>query len=379
MSLRAVMEWDLINSSSSYLTDEIRQARFNFFGKTMSGRKEEYPLWKRATNEVENAMGEALGKMYCERYFPAFQQEDDGATGAQSAGEPRPAHRRTDMDERLYKAQRPCEGSTSSMSRLAIPISGPTTASLTIDPSKSYFDNVMATRLFAVNKMIADKAGKPVDRDEWFMTPQTVNAYYNPTTNEICFPAGILQRPFFDPKADAAFNYGAIGVVIGHEMTHGFDDQGRQYDADGNLHDWWTAADAKGFEQRARLYSDFFDAIEVLPGLHANGKFTLGENLADHGGLQVAFNAFKNATAAKPLKTVDGFTPEQRFFIAYAGVWGQNITEQEIRNRVKRDPHALGEWRVNGALPHIDAWYKAFNVKPGDKMYIPEQQRLQLW
>ena len=227
--------------------------------------------------------------------------------------------------------------------------------------------------------MIADKAGKPVDRDEWFMTPQTVNAYYNPTTNEICFPAGILQRPFFDPKADAAFNYGAIGVVIGHEMTHGFDDQGRQYDASGNLHDWWTAADAKGFEKRAKLYSDFFDSIEVLPGLHANGKFTLGENLADHGGLQVAFNAFKHATAKKPLKTIDGLTPDQRFFIAYAGVWGQNITDQEIRNRVKRDPHSLGEWRVNGALPHIDAWYKAFNVKKGDKMYLPENQRLELW
>ena len=211
------------------------------------------------------------------------------------------------------------------------------------------------------------------------MTPQTVNAYYNPTTNEICFPAGILQRPFFDPKADAAFNYGAIGVVIGHEMTHGFDDQGRQYDAEGNLHDWWTASDAAAFNKRAKLYSDFFDAIEVLPGLHSNGRFTLGENLADHGGLQVAFNALKNATAQKPLAVKDGFTPEQRFFLAYAGVWGQNITEKEIRNRVKRDPHALGKWRVDGALPHIDAFYEAFGVKKGDKMYIPENERLQLW
>ena len=238
---------------------------------------------------------------------------------------------------------------------------------------------MLATRLFAHDKHIREKAGKPVDRDEWFMTPQTVNAYYNPTTNEICFPAGILQRPFFDPKADKAFNYGAIGVVIGHEMTHGFDDQGRQYDADGNLHDWWTAQDAKGFEQRAKLYADFFDAIEVLPGLHSNGRFTLGENLADHGGLQVAYNAFKNATKKKPLKTVDGFTPDQRFFIAYAGVWGQNITDKEIRNRVKSDPHALGKWRVNGALPHIDAWYDAFNVKKDNKMYIPQNERLQLW
>ena len=211
------------------------------------------------------------------------------------------------------------------------------------------------------------------------MTPQTVNAYYNPTTNEICFPAGILQYPFFDPKADEAFNYGAIGVVIGHEMTHGFDDQGRQFDATGNMHDWWTASDAAGFNERADMYDRFFSAIEVLPGLKSNGRLTLGENLADHGGLQVAWYAYKNATAKKPLKEKDGFTGDQRFFIAYAGVWGQNITEQEIRQRVKNDPHSLGEWRVNGALPHIDMWYEAFGVKPGDKMYLPKEQRLDLW
>ena len=376
--LRAIMEWDVIQSSASYLTDEIRQANFDFFGKTMSGRKEEYPLWKRATNQVESAMGEALGKMYCERYFPASSKKmmEELVHNLQiSLGER--------IDAQTWMSDSTKKNAHEKLDKFYVKIGYPNKwtdySKLTIDPSKSYYDNVLATREFAVDKMIADKAGKPVDRDEWFMTPQTVNAYYNPTTNEICFPAGILQRPFFDPKADAAFNYGAIGVVIGHEMTHGFDDQGRQYDASGNLHDWWTAADAKGFEKRAKLYSDFFDGIEVLPGLHANGKFTLGENLADHGGLQVAFNAFKHATANKPLKTIDGLTPDQRFFIAYAGVWGQNITDQEIRNRVKRDPHSLGEWRVNGALPHIDAWYKAFNVKKGDKMYLPENQRLELW
>ena len=376
--LRAIMEWDVIQSSASYLTDEIRQANFDFFGKTMSGRKEEYPLWKRATNQVESAMGEALGKMYCERYFPASSKKmmEDLVHNLQiSLGER--------IDAQTWMSDSTKKNAHEKLDKFYVKIGYPNKwtdySKLTIDPSKSYYDNVLDTREFAVDKMIADKAGKPVDRDEWFMTPQTVNAYYNPTTNEICFPAGILQRPFFDPKADAAFNYGAIGVVIGHEMTHGFDDQGRQYDANGNLHDWWTADDAKGFEKRAKLYSDFFDGIEVLPGLHANGKFTLGENLADHGGLQVAFNAFKHATANKPLKTIDGLTPDQRFFIAYAGVWGQNITDQEIRNRVKRDPHSLGEWRVNGALPHIDAWYKAFNVKKGDKMYLPENQRLELW
>ncbi len=376
--LRALMEWDVIQSSASYLTDEIRQANFDFFGKTMSGRKEEYPLWKRATNQVERAMGEALGKMYCERYFPVSSKKmmEELVHNLQiSLGER--------IDAQTWMSDSTKKNAHEKLDKFYVKIGYPNKwtdySKLVIDPSKSYYDNVLATREFAVDKMIADKAGKPVDRDEWFMTPQTVNAYYNPTTNEICFPAGILQRPFFDPKADAAFNYGAIGVVIGHEMTHGFDDQGRQYAANGNLHDWWTAADAKGFEKRAKLYSDFFDSIEVLPGLHANGKFTLGENLADHGGLQVAFNAYKHATANKPLKTIDGLTPDQRFFIAYAGVWGQNITDQEIRNRVKRDPHSLGEWRVNGALPHIDAWYKAFDVKKGDKMYLPENQRLELW
>lgn len=376
--LKALMEWDVIMSAASYLSDEVREANFDFFGKTMKGRKEDYPLWKRATNQVENAMGEALGKMYCERYFPASSKKmmEDLVRDLQVSLGQR-------IDAQVWMSDSTKANAHAKLDKFYVKIGYPNKwtdyTKLTIDPSKSYYENVLATRLFAHDKHIREKAGKPVDRDEWFMTPQTVNAYYNPTTNEICFPAGILQRPFFDPKADKAFNYGAIGVVIGHEMTHGFDDQGRQYDADGNLHDWWTAQDAKGFEQRAKLYADFFDAIEVLPGLHSNGRFTLGENLADHGGLQVAYNAFKNATKKKPLKTADGFTPDQRFFIAYAGVWGQNITDQEIRNRVKSDPHALGKWRVNGALPHIDAWYDAFNVKKDNKMYIPQNERLQLW
>lgn len=376
--LRAIMEWDLIQGSASYLSDAVREANFEFFGKTMSGRKEDYPLWKRATNQVQGAMGEALGKMYCERYFPAQSKKmmEELVHNLQVSLSQR-------IDAQTWMSDSTKANAHKKLDRFYVKIGYPNRwtdySKLTIDPSKSFYENVMAARFFAHDKHIAEKAGKPVDREEWHMTPQTVNAYYNPTTNEICFPAGILQRPFFDAKADAAFNYGAIGVVIGHEMTHGFDDQGRQYDADGNLHDWWTAHDAKGFEERANLYTEFFNAIEVLPGLHCNGKFTLGENLADHGGLMVSFNAFKNATAKKPLKSKDGFTPAQRFFLAYAGVWGQNITEQEIRNRVKRDPHSLGEWRVNGALPHIDAWYEAFGVKKGDKMFIPESERLQLW
>lgn len=377
-TLRALMEWDVIQSSSSYLTDEIREANFDFFGKTMSGRKEDYPLWKRATSQVEAQLGEPLGRMYCKRYFPESSKKImlELVKNLQVSLGQR-------IDAQTWMSDTTKAAAHEKLNKFYVKIGYPNKwtdySSLQIDPSKSFYENVMACRKFAHDKHINDKAGKPVDRDEWYMTPQTVNAYYNPTTNEITFPAGILQYPFFDPKADAAFNYGAIGVVIGHEMTHGFDDQGRQYDSDGNMHDWWTANDAEGFNKRADQYAAFFSNIKVLPDLNANGRFTLGENLADHGGLMVSYNAFKNATAKKKLKEKDGFTPEQRFFLAYAGVWGQNITEQEIRNRVKSDPHSLGEWRVNGALPHINAWYEAFGVMEGEKMYIPESERLDLW
>ena len=242
----------------------------------------------------------------------------------------------------------------------------------------SYWANVKRATEFELDYMLS-KAGKPVDRDEWGMTPQTVNAYYNPTTNEICFPAGILQYPFFDMNADDAFNYGAIGVVIGHEMTHGFDDQGRQFDKDGNLKDWWTAEDAKRFEERAQVMVNFFDSIQVLPGLNANGSLTLGENIADHGGLQVSFQAFKNATKDAPLPVEDGFTPEQRFFLSYAGVWAGNIRDEQIRLQTKSDPHSLGRWRVNGALPQIGAWYDAFGIKEGDPMYLAPEKRVSIW
>ena len=376
--LRAYMEWDVIMGASGMLSDEIREANFDFFGRTMTGRQQDYPLWRRATNAVQGAMGEALGKMYCERYFPATskKQMETLVRNLQIALGER-------IDAQKWMSDSTKQNAHKKLDAFYVKIGYPNKwtdySKLTIDPAKSYYENMMAVRMWRHQKHIDEKAGKPVDRDEWHMTPQTVNAYYNPTTNEICFPAGILQYPFFDPKADEAFNYGAIGVVIGHEMTHGFDDQGRQFDSTGNMHDWWTASDAAGFNERADLYDRFFSAIEVLPGLKSNGRLTLGENLADHGGLQVAWYAYKNATAQKPLKVKDGFTADQRFFIAYAGVWGQNITEQEIRQRVKNDPHSLGEWRVNGALPHIDMWYEAFGVKPGDKMYLPKEQRLDLW
>ncbi len=375
---RDYMEWGVIVSAAGYLNDAVREANFDFFGRTMSGRKEDYPLWRRAVSQVQGAMGQALGKIYVEKYFPAAAKERmlKLVKNLQIA-----------LGERIA-AQDWMDDSTkvnallklnSFYVKVGYPDKWIDLTKLQIDAKKSYYDNHIAVLRFWNDYYIDHTAGKPVDKDDWYMTPQTVNAYYNPTTNEICFPAGILQVPFFDMTADDAFNYGAIGVVIGHEMTHGFDDQGRQYDKDGNMHDWWKQSDGKNFTERTDKYADFFSNINVLPDLKANGRLTLGENLADHGGLMVAYAAFKNATKNQPLPVIDGLTADQRFFIAYAGVWAGNITEAEIRNRTKSDPHALGRWRVNGALPHIDAWYEAFGIKPGDKMYIPREQRLQLW
>ena len=375
---RAYLEWSVIQGSASYLTEDIEAANFDFFGKTLRGRQEDYPIWKRATNLVEGQMGEALGKIYSERYFPASSKErmKTLVKNLQLSLEER-IKAQTWMSDTTKQAA--LDKLSSFYVKIGYPDKWKDLSKLTIDPKKSLYENILVADSFRTAQRIEETAGKPVDKDEWFMTPQTVNAYYNPTTNEICFPAGILQRPFFDPTADDAFNYGAIGVVIGHEMTHGFDDQGRHYDKVGNMVDWWTASDGENFNKRADQYAAFFSNIKVLPDLNANGKFTLGENLADHGGLQVAFNAYKRAQKGKTLPIIDGFTGDQRFFLAYAGVWGQNITEKEIRNRTKSDPHALGMWRVNGALPHIDMWYDAFGVKEGDKMFIPKSERLDLW
>lgn len=376
--LRDYMQWRQILSAVSYLSDDVVAANFEFFGKKMSGRKEDHPLWKRATAQVEGQMGEALGKIYTEKYFPesSKQRMKQLVKNLQvSLGERIEAQ--TWMSDETKKNA--LDKLNSFYVKIGYPDKWTDMSQLVVDAKKSYYDNIVECKKFWNAYDIQQKAGKPVDRDEWHMTPQTVNAYYNPTTNEICFPAGILQPPFFDANADDAFNYGAIGVVIGHEMTHGFDDSGRHYDKDGNMNDWWTKTDGDNFTKRADEYAAYFSNIKVLPDLNANGKFTLGENLADHGGLMVSFNAFKHAMKSQPCGEKDGFTPEQRFFLAYSGVWAGNITEAEIRNRTKSDPHSLGRWRVNGALPHIDAWYEAFDVKEGDKMFVPKAERLELW
>ena len=376
--LRDYMQWRHILSAVSYLSEDAIAANFEFFGKKMSGRKEDHPLWKRATAQVEGQMGEALGKIYTEKYFPESSKErmKQLVKNLQVSLAER-IEAQTWMSEETKKNA--LDKLNSFYVKIGYPDKWTDMAKLTVDMKKSYYDNIVECKKFWNAYDIQQKAGKPVDKDEWHMTPQTVNAYYNPTTNEICFPAGILQPPFFDANADDAFNYGAIGVVIGHEMTHGFDDSGRHYDKDGNMNDWWTTADGDNFTKRADDYAAYFSNIKVLPDLNANGKFTLGENLADHGGLMVSFNALKHAMQQQPCGDKDGFTPEQRFFLAYSGVWAGNITEAEIRNRTKSDPHSLGRWRVNGALPHIDAWYEAFDVKEGDKMFVPKAERLELW
>lgn len=375
---KAYMEWQVITGAASKLTKALDDENFNFFGKVLSGRQEQQPWWKRATSTVSGVLGEALGQLYVEKYFPAEAKERmvNLVKNLQIALGERIDAQEWMSDTTKAKAH---EKLDAFYVKVGYPDEWKDYTKLSIDPSKTYYDNLQAASEFFWNDMIARKFNKPVDPTEWHMTPQTVNAYYNPTTNEICFPAGILQYPFFDMAADDAFNYGAIGVVIGHEMTHGFDDQGRQFDKEGNFNNWWTDTDAEQFTERSQVLVDHFNGIEVLPGLKSNGSLTLGENIADHGGLMVAYQAFKNATKDQPQEVKYGFTPDQRFFLAYAGVWAGQIRDEEIRNRVKSDPHSLGRWRVNGTLPHIDAWYEAFGIDENNALYIAPEQRAKIW
>ncbi len=379
--LKTLFTWQAIDGCASYLTSEIYAENFNFYGKVLSGREEPSPLWKRSVGIVNGTLGEAVGQMYVKKYFPEENKERMLALvkNLQKALGERIENLEWMSDETKAKA-------IEKLNAFTIKIGYPDTwrdyTALDIDPALPYYANLQRAAKFEQDYSLS-YLGKPVDKTKWYMTPQTVNAYYNPSSNEICFPAGILQYPFFDMSADDAFNYGAIGVVIGHEMTHGFDDQGCQFDKDGNLNNWWTAEDKARFDARTKVMADFFSSIEVAPGVHGNGEFTLGENIADHGGLQVAFHAFKENEASKPaserLQTRDGFTPEQRFFLAYANVWAGNIRPEEILNRTKSDPHSLGRWRVNGALPHIAAWYEAWNVTPESPLYVAPENRVSIW
>lgn len=375
---KAYLAWNLMNNAASYLSDDIYDLNFDFYGKVLSGKESKQARWKRAVSAVEGSLGEAVGQMYVQKYFPPEAKERmlQLVKNLQTALGNRIQNLSWMGDSTKMRAM---EKLNTFHVKIGYPDNWKDYSSLDIK-NDSYWANVKRVNQFESKRMF-EKMGKPVDKDEWLMTPQTVNAYYNPTTNEICFPAGILQYPFFDMQADDAFNYGAIGVVIGHEMTHGFDDQGRQFDKDGNLKDWWTATDATNFTERANVLVNFFDGIEVAPGVYANGKFTLGENIADYGGLQVSYEAFSDLMKNNPtqLQDKDGFTPAQRFFLAYATVWANNIRPEEVLNLTKNDTHSLGIWRVNATLRHIDAFYDAFNIQPTDKMYLAPEKRAVIW
>ena len=379
--LKTLFSWQVIEGAASYLTTEIYMTSFDFYGRVLSGTEEPRPLWKRAVGIVNGTLGEAVGQMYVAKYFPeenkarmlALVKNLQKALGIR-------------IENLAWMSRETKDKALEKLNAMTIKIGYPDEwrdySKLEINAENTYYANLQRAAKFEQDYSLS-YLGKPVDKKKWYMTPQTVNAYYNPSSNEICFPAGILQYPFFDMSADDAFNYGAIGVVIGHEMTHGFDDQGCQFDKDGNMINWWTEEDKAAFDARTKVMEEAFNKIEVAPGVHANGAFTLGENIADHGGLQVSYLAFtlnEEAKAEKDrLQERDGFTPQQRFFLAYANVWAGNIRPEEILQRTKSDPHSLGRWRVNGALPQINAWYEAWNVTEESPMYIAPEDRVSIW
>ena len=356
--LKTLFTWQVIEGAASYLTTEIYMTSFDFYGKVLSGREEPSPLWKRAVGVVNGTLGEAVGQMYVKKYFPEENKARMLALvhNLQKALGIRIQNLTWMSDETKAKALEKLNAITI---KIGYPDEWRDYSKLDINAKDTYYANLQRAAKFE----------------------QEYSLSY--LGNEICFPAGILQYPFFDMSADDAFNYGAIGVVIGHEMTHGFDDQGCQFDKDGNMVNWWTAEDKAAFDARTKVMEEAFNKIEVAPGVHANGAFTLGENIADHGGLQVSFLAFTLNEEAKPankrLQTRDGFTPAQRFFLAYANVWAGNIRPEEILNRTKSDPHSLGRWRVNGALPQINAWYEAWNVTESSPLYVAPENRVSIW
>ena len=376
--LRAYVVAHYIDAASAYLSEDFAVASFEFFGKEMSGTEEIRPRWKRAMSVPNNILSEAVGQMYVAKYFPESDKArvEEMVANIQQAFSKHIDNLDWMGDETKVKAQ---EKLASFTVKIGYPNKWKDYSSLKVDPNKSYWANVVeANRWYAIDAM--SKVGKPVDREEWLMSPQTVNAYYMPTTNEICFPAAILQPPFYNPNADDAVNYGAIGVVIAHEMTHGFDDQGSQFDKVGNMNDWWTAEDRAAFEAKTKVLVEQFNAIEILPGLYADGKFSLGENIADQGGLRLAFTGLTEyAWAEGRPADIDGFTGEQRFYIGYATLWAQNITEKEMENLTKNDVHSLGRNRVNATLRNIQTWYDAFDVKEGDAMFMPVEERVIIW
>jgi putative endopeptidase len=367
----------LINGATGSLSDDFYKASFDFYSTQMSGITEEKPRWKRAMSVPNGILGEAVGQMYVAKFFPETSKQKmlDLVKNLQiSLGQ------HIDSLDWMSDATKACarEKLEAFTVKIGYPDEWKDYSTLNVDPELSYYENRKAATAWHVADNLS-KLGKPTDPTEWGMTPQTVNAYYNPTTNEICFPAGILQPPFFNPDADDAVNYGAIGVVIGHEMTHGFDDQGSLFDKDGNMNDWWTKEDREAFVAKTRVLVDQFNEIQILPGLKANGELTLGENIADHGGVSVSMTALKNALGGSEPAPIDGFNAQQRFFLGYARVWAQNITDEESARLTKLDVHSLGANRVNMTLRNFDEFFEAFGIAEGDAMWRPVSERVHIW
>lgn len=375
--LKTYAEAKVISGATSKLSDDFRKASFEL-RKAMVGSKQDQPRWKRAVAVVSDRLGEAIGKMYVERYFPESSKKRmlELVHNLQTALAQR-------IDEATWMGDATKAQAKDKLSNFIVKIGYPDKwknyDGLQVNDSLSLYENLCNISRWATDDYIAKRVNKKVDKTLWQMTPQTINAYYDPSTNEICFPAAILQPPFFDPNADDAVNYGAIGGVIGHEMSHGFDDQGSQFDKYGNQRNWWTAQDKKNFDARTKVLADWFSSFDVLPGIKVNGKQTLGENIGDNGGLNVAFRALQNSMKEHPLAVKDGFTPEQRFFLAWGRVWASNMTDEVVKYLLTVDVHSPNYARVNAALPMIDAWYKAFNVKKGDKMFVPKNKRAHVW
>ncbi|WP_153796486.1 M13 family metallopeptidase [Foetidibacter luteolus] len=374
-SWKAYLQWAVIKSAAPYLSSAFVNRQFEF-GRVLTGQKQMTPRWQRMSSLVDNNLGELLGQLYVEKYFDnnAKQRMLALVKNVQETFASR--IQRLDWMSDSTK-QRALEKLQAIVNKIGFPDKWETYPGVTISKT-GLVANLRSINQFEYNKMV-NKLGQPVDKTEWGMTPPTINAYYNPANNEIAFPAGILQFPFFDFGADDAVNYGGIAAVIGHELTHGFDDQGRQYAADGNLKDWWTADDAKKFEERANKVVEQYNGFVVNDSLHLNGKLTLGENLADLGGLNIAYEAFKKTEQGKSDKKIDGFTPDQRFFLGWAQVWRQTVLPETSAQLVLVDPHSPGKYRANGPVQNMDAFYKAFNVQPGDKMYKPESERIKVW
>jgi putative endopeptidase len=373
---KTYLRWHVLNASADYLSSDFVNANFDFYGKTLNGVTELQPRWKRARGIVDGGIGEALGQLYVKKNFtPAAKAR------ALEMIENMRAELKDRIEHLTWMSDETKAQALKKLAAFGVKIGYPDTwrdySALTIDRG-TLLDNVVRAQQFESARNFA-KLGKPVDRKEWNMTPPTVNAYYNARRNEIVFPAGILQPPFFDPNADDAVNYGGMGAVIGHEMTHGFDDQGRKSDADGNLKDWWTPEDAKQYTQRATLVQEQFDGYVAVDTMHVNGRLTLGENLADLGGLNVAYGALQRASKGKKAEKIDGLTPEQRFFLSWAQIWRENVRDEALKVQINTDPHAPGHYRVNGPLSNMPEFAAAYGAKDGDKMVRPAAVRAKIW